>query len=182
MKTFRIPLLLLAATLAASAEQSQPAPRFRDAVTHQQLVQRLRYSENNDPMKALDQSTGEDPSKVNQPSNLLEDSDIICFDGLATLVPKQAILAAPAGIKSRLGLQPGARIVGWLEFYTANRGWITTVEVDRPIAEGNKAIAGETRERIGKSRNLVVATCMGGPISVLPLKPEAQASNTTRQP
>ena len=56
------------------------------------------------------------------------------------------------------------------------------MEVDRPIAEGNKAIAGETQERIGKSRNLVVATYLGGPISVLPLKEEAQAANTTRQP
>lgn len=76
-------------------------------------------------------------------------------------------------------MQPGAKIVGWSDFFTANRGWITTVEVSRVQAEGNLAIAEETQERIGKSRNLVVATFMGGPISVLPLKEPKEAKELT---
>ena len=70
------------------------------------------------------------------------------------------------------------RVPDWMA--GQNRGWITTVEVSRVQAEGNLAIAEETRERIGKSMNLVVATYMGGPISVLPLKEEAKTQASTK--
>lgn len=172
---------LLALPLVATAEvKPQPQPRYRDAATHDQLARALRRADQNDPMKALHQAEGNDPSKINQPVNLLEQSDIVCFGGLATLVPKRAILATPAKHKERLAMQAGARIVGWSEFYALNRGWITTVEVSRVQAEGNMRIAEETRDRIGKSMNLVVATYMGGPISVLPLKESAPASETAK--
>ena len=154
---------------SVSAEEPQK-PVMRDAATHEQLQQKLRKMNSIDPMKKLETVEGEDPSKVNQPTNLLESSDIICYNGLATLVPKRAILAVPEKLQDRLKMQPGARIVGWLEFLEANRGWINTVEVSRVQAEGNEALAEETTERIGKSTNLVVATFMTGPISVLPLK------------
>ncbi len=176
--------LVLFATLCvpalATADSSPEKPRFRDAATHDQLALKLRKSQQTDPMRILPQANGEDPSKVNQPVNLLEQSDIISFGGLATLVPKRAILATPANHKDRLTMQAGSRIVGWAEFYAQNRGWITTVEVSRVQAEGNLAIAEETRERIGKSMNLVVATYMGGPISVLPLKEEAKTAAATK--
>lgn len=174
------PICLIALTLAAPGEdQGDSQPRFRDAATHEQLSRKLQAAEQKDPMKKLTAANGEDPSKVNQPVNLLEQSDIICFRGLATLVPKRAILATPTQHKDCLTMQPGAKIVGWSDFFTANRGWITTVEVSRVQAEGNLAIAEETQERIGKSRNLVVATFMGGPISVLPLKEPKEAKELT---
>lgn len=182
-----LPLMILAAPLG-TAQQAAPgadAPkvRFRDAATHDQLARRLRKSEQIDPMDKLQPAKGEDPSKVNQPTDLLESSDVICFGGVATLVPKRAILSAPKGVKDRVGLQKGVRIVGWLEFLSLNRGWITTVEVTRAQAEGNKNIAEETRDRISKTSNLVVATLMGGPISVLPLKEEAKNEQAnTAQP
>lgn len=180
----KLPLFLILLPAAALAEvKPQAAPRFRDAATHEQLAKALKRADLNDPMKAMRPVEGADPSKVNQPVNLLEQSDIICFGGMATLVPKRAILATPAGHKERLVMQPGARIVGWSEFYAQNRGWITTVEVSRVQAEGNKPMAEETVEKIGKSRNLVVATFSGGPISVLPLKqPEAQPQTVKTAP
>jgi hypothetical protein len=172
---------LLVLTLSASAEDGKPSkPVFRDAVTHEQLAQALRKAEQRDPMRKLKPSEGADPSKVNQPQNLLEQSDIISFGGVATLVPKRAILSSPSGVQDRLKLEPGARIVGWADFYAANRGWITTVEVSRVQAEGNKPIAEETQDRISKSRNLVVATYLGGPISVLPLKEPEDESQTEK--
>ncbi|MDP3850891.1 MAG: hypothetical protein Q8Q59_10330 [Luteolibacter sp.] len=175
---------LIILPLAAYGESQRPArPVMRDAATHDQIVRALRHSEQHDPMKDLIQASGEDPSKSNQPVNLLEQSDIISFGGLATLVPKRAILATPTNHKERLTLQPGSRIVGWAEFYALNRGWITTVEVSRVQAEGNLDLAEETRERIGKSSNLVVATCLGGPISVLPLKvPETDVKTAIAKP
>ena len=69
--------------------------------------------------------------------------------------------------------------MSWMDFFTLNRGWITTVEVSRVQAEGNEALAEEISTRIGKSTNLVVATYMGGPISVLPPKvPEEEKVST----
>lgn len=178
MKTFLIAVgSYIALSIGSAMAQSQP-PKFRDAATHDQLARALRYSERIDPMKKLDAAEGEDPSKVNQPVNLLEDSDILCFNGLATLVPKRAILASPTSHKEKLAMQPGARLVPFGEFYAANRAWITTVEVSRVQAEGNKPIAEQTVETISKSKNLVVATYQGGPISVLPLKEPAAEANT----
>jgi hypothetical protein len=171
--------LLLLLPLLAHAE-TQQTPKFRDAATHEQLVKKLKRSDQYDPMKSLKTVEGEDPSKHNQPLDLLEQSDVICFNGLATLVPKRAILATPSNHKDRLSIQPGVRVVGWSEFFAQNRGWITTVEVTRVQAEGNSALSEETAERIGKSRNLIVATFSGGPISVLPLKPTAKPAETSK--
>ena len=158
--------------------------QFRDAATHDQLSLSLRKFQQRDPMKKLEVVEGEDPSKVNIPQDLLEQSDIISFGGYATLVPKQAILAAPPRVVKYLKLEPGTKFIGWSEFYAKNRGWITTVEVSRSQAQGRMEIAEETRDRIGKSTNLVVATLMGGPISVFPYKdPETEASEKqTKQP
>lgn len=166
--------------LAALEGADQTAkPVMRDAATHQQIVRTLQRAEQNDPMKVLIPDTSEDPSKVNQPVDLLAQSDILSFNGLATLVPKQAILARPANHLDRLQFQPGDRIVGWTEFYAQNHNWITTVEVTRRQAEGNALISQETLEAIGKSRNLVVATCLGGPISVLPPKETSGNAETS---
>lgn len=174
--------LLALSPLAPGEAKPQPQPRFRDVVTHEQLARALRKTEQKDPMKDLVQASGEDPSKVNQPVNLLEQSDIVCFGGLATLVPKRAILATPTNHKNRLSMQPGVRVVGWSEFFAANRGWITTVEVSRIQAEGREAIGEETQERIAKSRNLIVATYMGGPISVLAPKEPEKTETTSVKP
>ena len=51
----------------------------------------------------------------------------------------------------RLKFQPGAKLMSWADFYAQNRGWITTVEVTRVQAEGNKPLAEEIAARIGKS-------------------------------
>jgi hypothetical protein len=182
MKATASILVICAPLLAAqqSTTGEPPKVRFRDAATHEQLARIMRKADQIDPMDKLEPSKGEDPSKVNQPADLLASSDVISFGGVATLVPKRAILSAPKGVKDRVCLQKGVRIVSWLEFASLNRGWITTVEVSRVQAEGNKPIAEETLDRISKSSNLVVATLMGGPISVLPLKEEAkeeQANN-----
>jgi hypothetical protein len=150
---------------------------IRDAATHDQLSLALRKADQIDPMKNLPPSQGEDPSASNRPKDILTDSDIICYRGLATLVPKRAIIQMPGKYSDLLKMEQGAKIVGWVEFYNANRGWITTIEVSRIQAEGNQPLAEETLKFMGKSPNLIVATYKGGPISVLPLKqPEAEVT------
>jgi len=162
--------ILLVALASSLCAQSELIHTMRDAATHLQLSDSLRKSGLSDPMKKFKQTTGEDPSVVNQPQDLLSRSDIVCFGGAATLVPKRAILQIPKNLTDRMRIQPGVRIKTWSDFYAVNRGWITTVEVSREQAEGRRPLAEEMKTRIVKSGNLIVATFQGGPISVLPLK------------
>ncbi|MCF7734617.1 MAG: hypothetical protein K9N23_23240, partial [Akkermansiaceae bacterium] len=91
-------------------------------------------------------------------------------------------------LADRMKFQPGSKILAWADFLVANRGWIATVEVTRTQAEGNHLIEEETATRIAESDKLVVATYLGGPISVLPPKPAeatdapTQTTQTTRKP
>jgi len=176
------PICLIASAMIVSAETDQaptkPKPKFRDAVSHEQLALKLKASQEKDPMKDFTQTNGADPSKVNQP-DLLAESDILCFQGFATLVPKRAILAIPENFKDRLTFKPGSRIVTWTDFFAANRGWIVNVEVTQAQAEGKVKFEDKVQEGITKSSNLVVATYKGGPISVLPIK-EPEAPSKTK--
>ena len=160
----------LAMLASTTAGQTAEVPVMRDAATQEQLVLALRKADQVDPMKHLPVAKGEDPSVINRPLDLLSQSDILCFGGIATLVPKHAILQLPETCRERLKIEPGAKIVGWADFFAANRGWITTVEISRSQAEGKEAIAEDTRKLLSKCLNLVVATYQGGPISLLPPK------------
>lgn len=174
MKT-TISLILFGAWLAAQAgAQTASLSQMRDASTHEQLSLAARKAAQSDPMRHMTPAKGNDPSLVNQPQDLIATSDILSFGGSATLVPKRAILMIPKNLASRIKFEPGSKIQSWADFYAGNRGWITTVEVSRVQAEGNKPLDEELSKRIGKSSNLVVATYQGGPISVLPLKVPAE--------
>lgn len=120
---------------------------------------------------------------VNRPQDLISRSEILCFNGFVTLVPKRAVLQFPKNLAERLKAQPGAKIKSWSDFYAANRGWITTVEVSRIQAEGKQPLSKETSLQMVKSGNLIVATYNGNPISVLPLKvpePPPAVSNSQK--
>ncbi|MEI6673655.1 MAG: hypothetical protein WCO57_00600 [Verrucomicrobiota bacterium] len=157
-------------TLLPTGIGAQEAPVMQDAVTHEQLAERLPRIQQEDPMKQLPEATGEDPAKT-PPEDLLSQSDVLCFGGMATLVPKRAILLQPKPLANRRQFLRGSTLMGWSEFYAKNRGWITTVEVSRAQAEGNEPLAADVTTRLKDSSALVVATYLGGPISVLPLKP-----------
>lgn len=162
--------LLLIPLLPLKAEEASK-PVFRDAATHDALVHKLRAVEAADPMKAMEKAEGEDPSVQNQPQNLLESSDLISFQGLTTLVPKRAIMKLPEQFKDRVNNhQPGNRVVGWLDFYALNQGWITTVEITREQAGGNKDLDPALTEQLGKSKNMIVTVMASGPISYMPYR------------
>ncbi len=177
-------LISVFSTFAGSIGQAEtsPAPTMRDATTHEQLVVMYRQASQEDPMRKLAPAKGPDPSTVNQPKSLISESDMICFNGAVTLVPKRAVLQMPKNLADRLKYQPGAKLLSWEEFYALNRGWITTVEVSRIQAEGNSPLAAETQRQLVKSGNLIVATFQGGPISVLPLKVPVEKAATTNTP
>lgn len=156
---------------------------IRDVITEDELVRKYRKESQNDPMKDMLPSNVADPSKVNQPVSLLASSDIICFGGKAVLIPKRAILQLPDKLKERTKMVAGTQFVSWADFYAVNRGWITTVEVSYLQAEGSLEIEQETRKRISESSNLIVATYLTGPISVLPPKaPVTEPAVVTQTP
>ncbi|MFD2255135.1 hypothetical protein ACFSSA_00465 [Luteolibacter algae] len=172
MKTNLLPLLIACGALTSAAAQEQGTkPVYRDAETHEQIAKKLQVSAAHNPMAALAPSEGEDPSLKNRPVDIVSSSDAITFNGVTTLVPKKAIMRIPEFYQDRVNNHtPGARVVGWTEFYTLNRGWITTVEVSRSQAEGKVALPEGLTENLKKNRNLIIATYSTGPISLLPLK------------
>lgn len=121
-------------------------------------------------MRHLAPAQGPDPMLANPPKDLISESDILCFGGAATLVPKRAVIHLPQNLAERLKFIPGSKILTWADFFAVNRGWITTVEISRAQAEGNQPMVEEIATRVNKSSNLVVATYQGSPISLLPLK------------
>jgi hypothetical protein len=180
---------MVSAALGFAEEPApKPKPQIRDAATHEDLAAKLRETQAKNPLAELTpEQVANDPTKKNQPVNIVEDSDIISFNGLTTLVPKRAILALPDNLKSRVGKHTaGHRFVVWKDFYQQNRGWITTIEVSRTQAEGRSPLGEDSQERISKSTNLIVATYQGGPISVLPLKEpektEGEPANPAQPP
>jgi hypothetical protein len=172
----RFPLLSVIA-LTSSLQALEPGEVMQDAATHDQLSDRLRVANNQSPLVKFTPADGPDPSKVEEGENLINRSDFISFNGLATIVPKRAVLHIPAALSNRLKLQQGSKVQTWSEFYASNRGWITTVEVSRVQAEGNQALAEDLLKRIQKSNSVIVATYQGGPISVLPLKAPVETAN-----
>lgn len=153
---------------AGFREIPQKKPVFRDVTDHAQLSEMTKRAV--DPMKEMKILEGEDPSKENKPVNLLEQSDILCFNGIATLIPKRAIISAPKKYKDRYKFVDGSQIVSFQKFFAQNRGWISNIEVSRAQAEGVEGFDEKVSEFIEESGNLIVATYLGGPISVLPPK------------
>ena len=163
-----------------AAPGAKPDSRIRDAATHSELSNALRMAQQNDPIRNLGPAIGksdEDPAAKFAGRDLIKDSTIICFRGGLTLVPKRAVLHIPDALKDRIGEQSGVKVMRWVDFYNANRGWIRTMEVTRDQAHGEAPLSEASLEAIKKSSSLVVATFNGGPISVLPLKePEDEAA------
>lgn len=175
MKTLPTLLSLLLASSALSPGQGATAQgATRDAATNDELSARFLRVQSSDPMKKFVPAEGKDPSKENQPEDLLSRSDMLCYNGMSTLVPKGSILVTPPLLADRVSMKPGTKIVTWLEFYAANRGWITTQEITLPQAEGKTPLDEKVTENLRRSTNLVVATLQGGPISKLAPQPAAQ--------
>lgn len=161
--------LLAFTALPLAAQETE----MRDAPTSEQLAERLQVA-NNEEQKVvkLQPAEGPDPTKAKRSESLVKDSDFLSFNGNMTLVPKMAILHTPVNMVSRVKFVSGSHLMPFGDFYAVNRAWITTYEVTRAQAEGNQPFPEDVVKRFNKSTTLVVAVFKGGPISVLPPKPQ----------
>ena len=150
---------------------------MRDSATQEELSLKRSQLDRQDPMKKLPATQGEDPAR-NLPKDLIGQSDIISFGGIATLIPKHAILQIPDNFANRVKFQANSQIKGWADFFAVNRGWITTVEITLAQAKGMEPLPENISKQLAKSGNLVVAVYQGGPISMLPLTPPAEKTGT----
>jgi hypothetical protein len=182
-------LVMAVVSLSAAAHAQQADRTIRKALTDEQFQeqkQELKRQEEERLAKVSAQqvSLEQDPSKVNKPAGLLAQSEVLNYGGFATLVPKRAILHLPKALQTRTGLGSDDKIQGWQEFYLNNRGWISTMEVSRKQAQGKEPLSEESLKIIGESSSIIVATCYGNPISVLPLQtppPQGESGNTNPQ-
>jgi len=177
-------LTLLVPLAQANAEpQSVPSAPKR-LPTHEELMERRRQAAAQAAERAVKPAENAvDPSKGNKPASLMSRSEILCFEGIATMVPKRAIINKPKALEERMSLSDGARLTSWTQFYEANRGWIKTMEVTRQQAEGNEPFSEEAIKSLQGSSAVVVATFRGAPISVLPLKnPEPKPESPAPKP
>lgn len=183
-----IPFLLCAAT-SATAQPGGGNQDMREVVSHEQLASQLAREEPGAPLDghatqpshapAADTRSEPAPQEKWKPIDLLDRSEFLSFNGLATLVPKGAVLHIPPAYRSRIQLAENARIVTWAEFFRHNRNWISTFDVSRKQAEADTPIDETTWESLSKMTNVVIATLAGGPITVLREKP---AANPTPDP
>jgi len=175
-----VALALILWAVVPAGRSSAQTPIMRDAATHQQLADQQRKAPPPDPMSELEPCNGPDPSVANAPKDLLSQSEILCHGGIGTLVPKGALLTVPAKFKARTKMAAGAKVVTWAQFLAQNRTWLTAVEVTIDEAAGRELLPQNTQRQMADCGNVVVATYLGGPISVLEFKPTQGVAATRR--
>lgn len=183
-----IPFALLSFATVQGQQLAPSAPNSAPP-TQEQLLERQRLAKEAAARRAEAQGGPSevqlkvDPSKANKPQSLLARSEILSFNGFATLVPKKAVIHKPENLASRTGsLPPGVQVQPWLEFYSANRGWLTTMEVTRAQAEGKEPFTEEMTKSVEKSSSIIIATLSGSPVSVTPAPPKEAAASSTSTP
>ncbi len=181
------PLALLACAMPLAASAQGPAldrPPMRVAPTNEQLVLQLRQARQEEADRPAPQAPpSQDATTLERPADLISRSEILCFRGYLTLVPKRAVLQYPEQYADRLKPVQGAKIQTFPQFLAANRNWISTFEVSRAQAQGKDPLEKDARANMSKTGNLIIATFQGNPIEVMPLVlPEVAADGTKSQP
>ena len=156
-------------------------PPMREAPTNEQLVLQLGKIQQEEARRPVSQARlSQDPSTLERPDSLMTRSQILCYGGYLTLVPKRAVLQYPKKYEDRLVPAEGVKVVSFPDFLAANRNWITTFEVSRVQAQGKDPLPKDAKAKMVKAGNLIVATFNGNPIEVLPLVTPEEATVQTQ--
>lgn len=110
--------------------------------------------------------------------SLLSQSETLCYNGNWTFVPKGAVLAYGADMKSRLNAKVSGKFLPFPEFLRRNPSWLKTLEVSIEEARGEKSLESETFERIQNTMKVLVTVNEGCPVSTYIQKSDSSlASN-----
>jgi hypothetical protein len=132
-----------------------------DAMTDGELIARRQAS-------AAGQELPKPMPPQPQGFGLLEMSTILESGRTFALLPKDSVIWCPPALRSHLPSTPSGKFTDWLTFHSANRAWITTLEVTHDQITGKVPLPLEAIERYRKGTLLVVATFQGGPVSLPP--------------
>lgn len=102
---------------------------------------------------------------------LLEMSTVLQSGSEFMLVPKGSVIWCPKQHEGKIVTHPAGKFVGWTSFVTANRNWITTLELTKDQAVGKVRIAPEILDRHRKGNLVVIATLNGSPITLVTHQP-----------
>lgn len=155
----------------AEAQVTAPVKSpFRNAAVHRDLVMLFEESRERDPIKTLGPAVDASAHEVSWAAgSLVERSDILNHRGLATLLPKGALLHLPESLSARNGLgDGGSAVVNWPDFFRRNSQWIHPLKVRLGQALGDEPIDQALIARIAKTGKVVVAIYFDQPISVRP--------------
>lgn len=149
--------------LCALAANALAAPPILNRVTPETLA----GLQARDPMVRLVKPV-EGEAKIARPQDqsIIKQSTILHDGGNWTLVPNGAVVFLPETMKHRVKPSPAGNLLSWVDFLTANRSWITTVEVSFDQAAGHKPIPPERAAFWAKQDKIVIAVHQRGPISV----------------
>jgi hypothetical protein len=166
-----IPTMNLVLPLSAIAFATCLSPLWAEQTgrmpTHEQIVELERKAQKAPVIPAAKRTNSVAKS---QPPNLLSSSEILCYNGLAAMVPKLAVIHIPKSMSSRLGMKPESAIKSWSDFLKMNLAWVRTVEVTMDQAYGKVPMKEEVVKSYEKGSQVIIATYKGHPISVLPLQ------------
>ncbi len=159
-------LASFAAAMPSLGQDAGKAP-FRNAPSHEDLAAAYERSKGEDPIRGL----GQDPeilaqAKEYSQASLLDRSDALAHSGLATLLPKGAVLFVPEAMAGRASLAEGTVLVDWREFYRSNSHWLLPWNVRLAQAIGEEPLDLGQLERLKRMGKVVVATCFDQPISL----------------
>lgn len=167
-----------------AAETKVPnRPPMRKAPTNEDLVLQLRKQEQERASRpAVTAPPSQDVTTIESPNNLMSRSEVLCYGGALTLVPKRAVLQYPEKYADRLKAIPGSNVLVFSDFYAANKNWITTYEISRAQAQGKEPLPEDARASMSKTGNLIVATFQGNPIELMPpANPTPETAGTAPQ-
>jgi len=149
MNRFHFYILVIFTFIGTSEATEKQLPNgskkvIRDSATNETLAK--AFANRTDPTASLRRPVVAKVSQTTSKDNLIDQSDIISFNGSATLVPKHSIIHLPPKYQSRIGWKKGSKLMNWADFHAKNRGWISVIEIDFEQAKGAKALD-ETKQK-----------------------------------
>lgn len=99
-------------------------------------------------------------------SGIYANSDILMSGGYHTVVPKGAVLAVPANLRSKVVKKPHGDFLIWPKFLAKNHYWLLKKEVSYAQASGAKPIEKFQMDMLQRSGKVVIAVMRNNPTSV----------------